>query len=1162
MTKLQTHDNLPVEALVGQIADEITKLLNRGEQPDIERYATRYPHIATLLREILPALNLIRHQQATAAGESTGRPASSPGRSQSLSDSGSLPGEVEERLDAVCDRFEAEWAAGRRPLIQDYCQDVAEAIHTALAQELILLDVHYRRRAGDDSRAADYAPHFRTVEPAWIEKVVTGPAGSPEPGIPLGDFRIVREIGRGGMGVVYEAQQLSLDRRVALKVLPFAAALDPKQLQRFKNEAQAAAHLHHQHIVPVYAVGCERGVHYYAMQYIDGHPLTAMIEELHQHQRNEGPGMRGEREAASGESENAATAEQVASHHSPPTTHHPPLTTTPPVAALSTERSTKSPAFFRAVAHLGEQAAEALEHAHQLGVVHRDIKPANLLVDVRGNLWITDFGLAHCQSQSGLTMTGDLVGTLRYMSPEQALGKRALVDHRTDIYSLGATLYELLTLAPALDGRDREELLRQIAFTEPVLPRRRNQGVPVELETIILKALAKSASERYATAQELADDLRRFLEDRPIHARRPTLVQRARKWARRHQAVVVTGIVTLLLASLVVAVVATVGYLRTEDALKREADQRQVALKNAAEAEVQRERAQTNLHQAEKRLAQIEKGNEIITSIFADLDIRAVKEGREPLEAVLAQRLTKAASELGGEAIGDPLVMAGLQERLGRSLLSLGHPQAAIPIFFEAVKTRRARQGPEERDTLTSANVLALAYLDAGKLTLALPLFEETLKLRSEKLGPNDPDTLASMLNLARGYQAVGKMDLALPLYEKTVQLVRTHLGPDDDQTLVSVASLAEGYKQTGKPDRALPLFEEVLNVHKAKHGTQHPRTLTTMHNLATCYSTAGKLHLALPLLEETVRLRKAKLGRDHPSTLASMNNLAGCYQDAGMLDLSLTLIEEVLQLTKARLGADHPGTLASMNNLASAYWRAKQFNKSIPLFEDTLQRVEVKFGRNHPSTLQTMKNLGVTYKDAGRLEEALPLLEEAYQAEQQSPRRRTVGIPLLDAYVKTGRAAQAAALVKDLLADARANLPTDSPQRAEQLARLGLAFLQASAFAEAETLLRESLAIREKKQADNWNIFFTQSMLGGALRGQKKYADAEPLLLKGYHGMKRHADRGEKPAGSPSTELLTEALKRLVQLYDDWGKKDKADEWRKELEVQRKEQKTAEKPK
>jgi WD40 repeat protein/serine/threonine protein kinase len=360
----------------------------------------------------------------------------------------------------------------------------------------------------------------------------------------LGDFRLAREIGRGGMGVVYEAEQISLSRRVALKILPFAATLDSKQLQRFKNEAQAAAHLHHPNIVPVFGVGCERGVHYYAMQYIEGLTLAAVISELRQEDKG---------------SKHPETAGTIADRA--------PANQKRPSGLLSSILHPRS-LFFRTAANLVLQAAEALEHAHELGVVHRDIKPANLLVDERGNLWITDFGLAHCQSQPGLTMTGDLVGTLRYMSPEQALAKRVPVDARTDVYSLGVTLYELLTLEPAYNGRDREELLRQIAFEEPRPLRRLNKAVPVELETIVLKAMGKNPNERFPSAQVLADDLRRYLEDKPIQAKRPSLWQRAVKWARRHKTVVRAAVVVLLLAVVGLAV-STALIWQANDALER-----------------------------------------------------------------------------------------------------------------------------------------------------------------------------------------------------------------------------------------------------------------------------------------------------------------------------------------------------------------------------------------------------------------------------------------------------------------------------------------------------------------------------------------------------------------------------------------------------------------
>src|SRR5262245_32267419 len=380
----------------------------------------------------------------------------------------------------------------------------------------------------------------------------------------LGDFRILQEVGRGGMGIVYEAEQISLGRRVALKMLPFAATMDPRQLQRFKNEAQAAAHLQHQNIVPVHYVGCERGVHFYAMQFIDGQTLAAVIRELRH--------LAGREKANNGVSAGAAgtLASDLASGRWAPArrtapelqstaTYVPALappaeTTAPPAAALSTERSTKSTAFFRTAAQLGIEAAEALEYAHQQGVIHRDIKPGNLLVDAGGRLWVTDFGLARLGGDVGLTMTGDLLGTLRYMSPEQALAQRVAVDPRTDVYSLGVTLYELLTLERAYNGRNREEILRQIAFEEPRPPSRLNTAVPAELETIVLKAMAKNPEERYTTAQDFADDLKRFLEDKPIRARRPTLRQRAAKWARRHKTVVRAALVVCLLAVVALAV--------------------------------------------------------------------------------------------------------------------------------------------------------------------------------------------------------------------------------------------------------------------------------------------------------------------------------------------------------------------------------------------------------------------------------------------------------------------------------------------------------------------------------------------------------------------------------------------------------------------------------
>jgi serine/threonine protein kinase len=353
----------------------------------------------------------------------------------------------------------------------------------------------------------------------------------------LGDFEVVREIGRGGMGVVYEARQVSLNRKVALKVLSGGLGLTPKAVQRFRREAEAAASLHHTNIVPVYANGEQDGTHFYAMELIEGPSLDHVIRQMRQTKQSATPSSEPGRL-------NAGSALSAASHRgadaSPPAN----LEATGPYVgqssatqALTTSSLSSDSYYFDRVARMIAEVADALEYAHQQGVIHRDMKPSNLLLSPAGRLSINDFGLARMLEQPGMTMTGEFVGTPAYMSPEQITAGRTPLDHRTDIYSFGATMYELLTLHPPFSGERRDQVLAQILHKEPKAPRRLERRVPVDLETICLKCLEKDPDRRYQTAGALAEDLRRYANRFAISARRAGPVQRLVKWVKRRPAV-------------------------------------------------------------------------------------------------------------------------------------------------------------------------------------------------------------------------------------------------------------------------------------------------------------------------------------------------------------------------------------------------------------------------------------------------------------------------------------------------------------------------------------------------------------------------------------------------------------------------------------------------
>ena len=463
-------------------------------------------------------------------------------------------------------------------------------------------------------------------------------------------------------------------------------------------------------------------------------------------------------------------------------------------------------------------------------------------------------------------------------------------------------------------------------------------------------------------------------------------------------------------------------------------------------------------------------------------------------------------------------MVADLQNRLGETLLALGFLDAAITLFEKSLRTRERLLDAAHSDTISSMNNLGLGHQEAGRPELAVPLLERTLELARATLGRSDPKTLVIMNNLALACQAVDDRDKAIALYEAVLDVRALENGKDDADTLVSMNNLAEAYRDAGKPLLSIPLLEEAEKLAIDKVGEQHRLRLTMINNLALAYGDTGNLEKARPLLEETLRIRRSKLGNKHPDTIGSMNNLGHNYTSLGQWVQAVPILEEALLLLKETAGYENPNTLSVMNNLALAYDASGNRERALPLYEEALRIRRKELGDDHADTILSMNNLGISLRELGRMDEAVRLMEEAYRRGRNMPFGMTIGNGLLNTYVLAGRAADAARLAAELIAVVRRDLPAESPQLAAQLALYGLLLEKVKAYAEAEPLVRESLAVRTRHQPDDWTTFNTRSLLGGVLMGQGMHAEAEPLLREGYEGLKQRV-----------ASILPQGLPRLV---------------------------------
>ena len=918
---------------------------------------------------------------------------------------------VREPVELLAEEFLERRRRGERPTVAEY-----EARHPELAAAIrdLFPALLLMENLGQGSLGIPAGTVDRAAATADSPRALSGPVPDQ-----LGDYRILREIGRGGMGVVYEAEQGSLGRRVALKLLPAHAFTNPVQVRRFEREARAAGRLHHTNIVPVFGVGSECDTHYYVMQYIQGQPLSEVLVELRRLRRGAGTtARRGTTGADAADPTAPPTAADVAcslwagafvpavavvcddgsTDALSPTDAEPnrksPLV--PPATAggpgLDSNALVRSSApahsgwrYARTVARLGAQAAEALDYAAQQGVLHRDVKPSNLLLDVRGSLWVTDFGLAKLADSEDLTHTGDILGTLRYMAPERFQGQH---DVRSDVYGLGLTLYELLALRPAFEETDQSRLIDLVTRADLPHLLKLDPAIPRDLATIVHKAIARDPSDRYPTAGDLAADLTRFLEDRPIQARRLSPLGVTWRWARRNRMVAsLLGVVaTLLVAFSAGAMVAAERYRAvarkesqarlTADAAKTLADNRaQEANRSRKESDANATRADAARAEADQSAAEAKA----VVSFVVDDMLGAASPSKTRGKAVtVLEALANADRSLEGKFAKEPRVEASIRQALARVYAELGEYDKAEGHAARALALREKALGPEHEATLGAMFTLGWNDYLLGKpdkLERGEALFQRMLEICRRTRGEEDDLTITTMTGLGAIYGGRNKLEDSLKLDERILEVRQRKNGPSDPKTRMAKHNLALALMAVGKLREAEPLLREAVEA-EVKNEPDHPSTLNSIYNYVLLLQSLGRNSAAADwaerAMEANVRVHKFK----HPATQKAIIHLVQIRCSQGKYDAALRILGPALEQARREYGRDDPNTLALLSGRIEALSGLGNLAEAGSSAEELLASRTSKLGPDDPGTLNALRTLSVIRRDQGATAEAGTLLE------------------------------------------------------------------------------------------------------------------------------------------------------------------------------------------
>jgi len=697
------------------------------------------------------------------------------------------------------------------------------------------------------------------------------------------------------MGVVYEAEQKNPRRRVALKVVRGGQFIDDVSVKLFQREAETLGRLKHPGIGAIYESGrTEDGQHFFAMELVRG-------ETLDEHVRKRGELTRGELH----------------------------------------ERL-----------ELFCRICDAVNYAHQRGVIHRDLKPSNIVIGEDGEPKVLDFGLARITDTDAAAVTlmteaGVIRGTLAYMSPEQASGNPAEIDLRTDVYSLGILLYELLSGQRPYDtgSGSMVDAIRTIADVDPAPFRRTGAAAKLaggDLETIVRKALEKSPDRRYQSAAALSDDIERYLTNQPILARPPSTIYQLRKLLARHK-------LPFAFASSLLALLIGFGiwmgllYARTEAARQE---------------------------------------SEAVTGFLSDM-LAAVKPEEEGRDVTVRQILDKAAGTIESEFPDQVQVRQRLMRTMGVAYSHLGVYAESESLLTKTVASVEAEHGPESADLLPPLENLAVLLSRAGQYDRAEECYDRILAIQERVFGGDDPDFTGTLNNLAVLYWKKGEFARAREVYERILALKSRTLDPDDPSFVAPLNNLGILYQRSGETEKAKASYERALRIKEAEVGPDHPAVASILNGLGVLAWTSGDPEGARPYLERALAIREKALGPDHPETALSLNNLGILHRGEGRLELANEYFSRALTIREKTLGPDHPevaGTYRAIGNLKKELGRLEEAESDL---ERALAILERPVGRDHPDHAGTAFDLALVYEKEGRNADARALIDHALEVQR-----------------------------------------------------------------------------------------------------------------------------------------------------------------------------------